>query len=741
MLTTMYAHDILNIINASHPSPHYVLGMHIVDVKLKGETMQVVSVRSFLPDAKEAYVVDKNDPKREWQMEKIHDEGLYEAILWDETNKFPYKLRCIGYGGQEWITEDPYEEWVEEVTQFDRYLFNRSMHYKIYEKMGARVVEKNGRKGVYFAVWAPNAARVSVIGDFNNWDGRRDPMEKLMDAGVWVLFKPGLDEGNVYKYEIKAPDGRILVKSDPYAYFSELRPKTASIVYTPKDYDWNDKNWIEHRGSVDPQKQPVSIYEVHLGSWKRKPEEDDRFLTYREFADELVPYVKHMGFTHIELMSIAEHPLDQSWGYQVTGYYSPTSRFGSPMDLKYLIDKCHQNGIGVILDWVPGHFPKDEHGLANFDGSALYEHADPRQGEHADWGTKIFNYGRHEVKNFLISNALYWIDKFHFDGLRVDAVASMLYLNYSKKDGEWIPNKYGGNENLDAIEFMKHLNSIMYQYFPGVMMIAEESTSWPNVSKPTYLGGLGFGFKWNMGWMNDTLRYISRDPIYRKYHHGDLTFSFLYAWSENFILPLSHDEVVHGKGSMINKMPGDVWQKFANLRSLYTYMWTHPGKQLLFMGQEFGQWAEWNCERSLDWHLTNFDEHKGLMECLKDLNTIYQNEKSLWEKDTEAAGFEGINCDDSDNSVVSFIRRSSDPKDFIVVAVNFTPITRYYRLGVPENCFYQELFNSDAAKYGGGNVGNFGGLFASSEKAYEKPYSIDVYIPPLSGVMFKPKYE
>jgi 1,4-alpha-glucan branching enzyme len=532
------------------------------------------------------------------------------------------------------------------------------------------------------------------------------------------------------------------MKADPYATWSELRPKTASIVYTLENYQWKDDLWIKNRTERDLINQPISIYEVHLGSWRRKFEDNNRFLTYRELADSLITYAKEMGFTHLELLPVEEHPFDLSWGYQVTGYFAPTSRFGKPDDLQYFIDKAHREGLGVILDWVPGHYPKDSHGLINFDGTGLYEHDDPRKGEHMDWGTKIFNYGRMEVKNFLISNALYWIDKFHFDGLRVDAVASMLYLDYSRKEGEWVPNQFGGRENLEAIEFLKHLNSVIHQYFPGVLMIAEESTSFAGVSKPVYSGGLGFGFKWNMGWMHDTLQYISKDPIHRRYHHGELTFSFIYAWSENFILPISHDEVVHGKGSMIAKMPGDYWQKFANLRAFYTYMWAHPGKQLLFMGQEFAQFDEWNCEKSLDWHLLEFDFHRGMQLCVKDLNHIYQQEKALWEIDASPDGFHGINCGDSDNSVISFIRKSSDPKNFLVIAINFTPVPRLaYRLGVFEHCYYEEIFNSDAKKYQGGNVGNYGGVSAFKESSFGLPYTVEVNIPPLGGIILKPRYD
>lgn len=742
MLTTVYPNDILQIVNSNHRSPHHVLGIHPVDVAdIEGTKKSVMAVRAFLPDVKSVTVVEKNGEGR-WDMLKVHPEGMFEAIIWNRAVKFAYVFEIEDYFGNRWTNEDPYADWVEGVTDFDRYLFNSSTHYKLYEKLGAHVMEKDGRKGVFFAVWAPNAQRVSVVGNFNGWDGRKNPMEMLADAGIWVLFIPGLVIGDIYKYEIKTRDGALLEKADPYASYSELRPRTASVVYTLEEYKWRDSAWLDERRASNLHfEKPLSIYEVHLGSWMRKLEEENRFLTYREFADELIPYVKEMGFNYIELMPIEEHPFDGSWGYQVTGYFAPSSRFGKPDDLQFFIDRCHEEGIGVILDWVPGHFPKDAHGLVNFDGTALYEHSDPRQGEHMDWGTKIFNYGRHEVKNFLISNALFWIDKFHFDGLRVDAVASMLYLDYSRKAGEWIANQYGGRENLEAIEFFKHLNSIVGQYFPGVLMIAEESTSFAGVTKPAYANGLGFAYKWNMGWMNDTLRYMQKDSVFKRFHHGELTFSFLYAWSENFILPISHDEVVHGKGSLVNKMPGDYWQKMANTRAFLTYMWGHPGKKLLFMGQEFAQFAEWHADRSLDWHLLEFEAHRGMQRCVRDLNMLYLRERALWEKDVTSDGFIGVNCDDSDNSIISFIRRSHDPLDFLVIIINFTPVPRHgYTVGVPENCFYREIFNSDAGVYGGGNVGNMGGVMAKGPGFGFMPYSVDITVPPLGGVIFKPEY-
>jgi len=741
MLTTIYPHDIDAIINSCHRSPHHILGMHIVELLFKGKRISVPTVRAFLPEAQKAYIIDAEHPTQKWEMERVHDNGLFEGIIWEKKEKFKYKLEYETFYGHTIEMDDPYGEWVEHISDFDRFLFNSSTHYKMYEKLGAHILDKNGVKGTHFSVWAPSAKRVSVIGDFNGWDGRKNQMEFLENAGVWVHFIPNLDEGTIYKYEIKTQSGKLLEKADPYANHAELRPKTASIVNDLNDFKWTDKRWIDRRAKNDFLNQPISIYEIHLGSWRRNPEEDNRMLTYRELADELLDYIIEMGFTHIQLMPIEEHPFDGSWGYQVTGYFAPTSRFGKPKDLQYFINKCHSKNIGVLLDWVPAHFPKDAHGLMEFDGTALYEHGDPRQGEHKDWGTKIFNFGRPEVKNFLISNALYWIDKFHMDGLRVDAVASMLYLDYSKGPGEWIPNEFGGRENLEAIEFMKHLNSVVYEYFPGSLMMAEESTSWPNVSRPAYMGGLGFGFKWNMGWMNDVLNYMQKDPIHRKYHHGQLTFGLLYAWTENFILPFSHDEVTHGKGSMINKMPGDYWQKFANLRVLYTFMWGHPGKQLLFMGQEFAQFAEWNEDKSLDWNLLDFDFHKGMQDCVKELNNIYKSEKSLWERDFTSDGFEGINCDDSENSTITFIRRSNDPFDFLIFAINFTPVPlKNYRIGVPELCSYKEIFNSDAGKYCGSNTGNKGKLKAKKEDYFGYNNSIELFIPPLAGIILKPVY-
>lgn len=628
------------------------------------------------------------------------------------------------------------------LTDFDLHLIGEGTHYKNYEKLGAHVLEIDGIKGVHFAVWAPNAKRVSVIGDFNHWDGEKHPMKLLGDSGIWEIFIPGLDEGELYKFEVKSKyRGYKEQKSDPFAFFFEVRPKSAAIVYNIENkHKWQDAEWLEIRRKKNWFESPVAIYEVHLGSWMRAPEDNNRFLTYRELADKLIPHVKNLGFTHIELLPISEHPLDASWGYQTIGYFAPTSRHGRPEDLMYFVDKCHQNEIGVIIDWVPAHFPKDAHGLGYFDGTCLYEHEDPRKGEHRDWGTLIFNYGRNEVANYLISNALFWLEKYHIDGLRVDAVASMLYLDYSRGPGDWIPNIYGGNENLEAINFLKKFNEIVHQYHPGVLTIAEESTAWTGVSRPTYLGGLGFSMKWNMGWMHDTLEYFSKDAVYRKYHANNLTFSILYAFTENFILPFSHDEVVYGKRSMLDKMPGDMWQKFANLRALYGYMYGHPGKKLLFMGSEFGQWREWNFDESLDWHLLQYEPHKKLQRFLSDLNNLYITEPAMHEIDFEWHGFEWIDFHDSDNSVISFIRRAKNHDDFLVFVFNLTPIPRFgYRIGVPHGGFYREILNSDSEIYWGGNLGNAGGVHADNVPYHARQFSLNLILPPFSVLIFKPE--
>jgi len=625
------------------------------------------------------------------------------------------------------------------LTDYDIYLLAEGTHFRSYEKLGAHLVESDGQRGTRFAVWAPNAERVSVIGDFNGWDASRHPMSlRHAEAGIWECFIPGIGQGALYKYAVTSKvEGHRGEKSDPYAFFSEVRPRTASIVWDLGGYTWGDGDWMGARPSANAVERPMAIYEVHLGSWMRVTEEANRWLSYREIAPKLAQYVRDMGYTHVEVLPIAEHPFDASWGYQVTGYFAPTSRFGTPQDFMFLIDTLHRHGIGVIVDWVPAHFPGDAHGLAYFDGTHLYEHADPRRGRHRDWDTLIFNYGRWEVMNFLISNALFWLDTYHIDGLRVDAVASMLYLDYSRQPGDWIPNQYGGRENLDAIAFLRRFNEQTYGQHSGVVTIAEESTDWGMVSRPTYVGGLGFGFKWDMGWMHDTLQYLSRDPVHRKYHHNDLTFRMLYAFTENFVLALSHDEVVHGKASLLSKMPGDDWQKFANLRAMFGYMYTQPGKKLMFMGGEFGQWSEWSHDRSLDWHLLEFAPHRGLQRWVRDLNTLYRAEPALYELDCDGAGFEWIDCHDSDGSTLSYLRRDKSAERIVVIACNFTPVPRRdYVIGVPHGGFWHERLNSDGEIYGGSNIGNAGGVEATPSAAYGRPYSLHITLPPLAVVVF-----
>lgn len=618
----------------------------------------------------------------------------------------------------------------------DLHLFNEGTHYRIYDKLGAHLLSIDGVSGASFAVWAPNAREVHVMGDFNHWDRKAHSLQIQGDSGIWTGFIPGVHPGTLYKYSIISHyHQQKLEKTDPVGFYQEVPPRTASIVWN-LEYQWKDEDWLEKRRESDYLHSPVSIYEVHLGSWRKVIEEDRSSLTYRELAHQLVEYVKKMGFTHVELMPVMEHPFDGSWGYQVTGYFAPTSRYGTPQDFMYFVDYLHQNGIGVILDWVPSHFPTDGHGLGLFDGTHLYEHADPKQGFHPDWKSFIFNYGRNEVKSFLMSSALFWLDKYHIDGLRVDAVASMLYLDYSRKEGEWIPNEHGGRENINAIRFLQKLNEEVYRCYPGAQTTAEESTAWPMVSQPVYLGGLGFGFKWDMGWMHDTLQYMKKDPVYRKHHHHEITFRMLYAFHENFVLPLSHDEVVHGKGSLIGKMPGDDWQKFANLRLLYGYMFGQPGKKLLFMGGEFGQWKEWNHAESLDWNLLEYPLHSGLQKWVSDLNQIYRRESALYELDSDPSGFEWGDCQDWEQSILSFLRKSKDGKRLTAVVCNFTPVPRIgYRIGVPLSGMWKEVLNSDAECYGGSNLGNGGGVMAEELPAHGKPFSLTLILPPL-GVLF-----
>jgi len=734
--TTAAVEEVHLIVRAEHSDPHHVLGAHPIET----DGRPAIAVRAFLPDAAAAWVIRKTVSGSEaLPLERIHRDGFFEAVVRGESRIFPYRIRAKNQGGGEYEFDDPYR-FPPVLSDFDLHLMGEGTHYKKYEKLGAHVIEVQGVQGVSFGVWAPNAQRVSVVGDFNHWDGRRHPMRIRGGTGIWELFIPHLGEGEVYKYEIKSNVGSIGLKADPYAFYSELRPKTASVVHNIDRYEWHDQEWMANRHVRQSLDAPMSIYEVHLGSWRRVPEEDHRMLTYRELAQQLVEYVLAMGYTHLQLLPVMEHPLDESWGYQTTGYFAPTSRHGTPEDFMYFVDTCHQHGLGVILDWVPAHFPTDAYSLAQFDGTNLYDHEDPRRGEHKDWGTRVFNYGRNEVRNFLWSSALFWLDKYHADGLRVDAVASMLYLDYSRKPGEWIPNQYGGNEDLDAVDFIKKFNELTHGHHPGVLTIAEESTAWTGVSRPTYIGGLGFSMKWNMGWMHDTLLYFSKDPIHRRFHHNNLTFSLLYAFTENFVLVLSHDEVVHGKRSLLDKMPGDLWQKFANLRALYAFLYAHPGKKLLFMGGEFGQWREWNSNESLDWHLLGEGSHRQLHQLVSDLNRLYRAEAPAHEVDFDYRGFEWIDCNDADNSVVAFLRRGRDPVQHLVFLCNFTPVPRYgYRVGVPEECFYREVLNTDDMKYGGSGVTNPPGRKSIRQLWHNQPYSLDLTLPPLGVVVLKPE--
>jgi 1,4-alpha-glucan branching enzyme len=726
--------EIEKIVHSAHSDPFEVLGAHLVE---SGGKARVV-IRAFLPDASAAAVIDPAS-NEEHPMKRLHKDGFFEVAIRKGTEIFPYRLRKVDHQGLVHDLVDPYS-FLPILSDFDLYLIAEGTHYNQHEKLGAHPMTTEGVDGVLFAVWAPNAIRVSVVGDFNEWDGRRHMMRVRGSTGVWEIFIPSLGEGTVYKFEVKSRfKGFLAQKADPYAFFSELRPKSASVVWDLNKHRWSDQEWMRERPDRNWFQSPVSIYEVHLGSWRRVPEEGNRWLTYRELADSLIPYVKQMGYTHVELMPVCEHPLDESWGYQTIGYFSVTSRFGTPDDFMYFVDRLHQEGIGLLVDWVPAHFPKDAHGLGYFDGTALYEHEDPLKGEQRDWGTLIFNYGRNEVANFLISNALFWLDKYHIDGLRVDAVASMLYLDYSRKHGEWIPNRFGGNENLEAVAFIKRFNEIVHGHCPGVLTIAEESTSWPAVSHPTHLGGLGFSMKWNMGWMNDILHYFSNGPVFRKYHQNSLTFALLYAFTENFILVLSHDEVVYGKRSLLDKMPGDEWQKFANLRLLYSYMYAQPGKKLLFMGGEIGQWWEWNANASLNWHLLQFEPHRRLQAFVGDLNALYRGQPAMYEKDFSHEGFEWIDFGDYERSIVSFIRRANDGEDFLVFVFNFTPVPRAgYRVGVPKGGLYREILNSDSDIYGGSNIGNQGGRHAETIRCHGRPFSLLLDLPPLAGLLFKP---
>jgi 1,4-alpha-glucan branching enzyme len=707
-----------------HGDPFAVLGPHAV-----GEDLYI---RAFLPQAAQISVIDL-EHNVEYPMGRLHDAGLFEAVIRGDGDSTTYRLKAIMNDGNEVLYEDPYA-FGSTFSDYDEYLLAEGTHRRLYELLGAHPGEMNGITGVRFAVWAPNALRVSVVGDFNNWDGRRHVMRHQLGSGVWDIFLPGLGPGTLYKYEIKTRHMNYTVlKSDPIGFFSEMRPNTASIVWDLDGYQWQDSAWMASRSELQRFDKPMNVYEVHLGSWRRK--ENNYWLTYLDLARELVPYVKEMGYTHVELLPVAEHPYDGSWGYQVTGYYAVTSRYGTPDDFMAFVDACHQAGIGVIVDWVPAHFPRDRHGLAFFDGTFLYEHADPRLGEHPDWGTLIFNYGRNEVRQFLISNAIFWLDKYHIDGLRVDAVASMLYLDFSREQGQWLPNRYGGRENIEAIDFIRQFNNRVHADFPDALTIAEESTSWSGVTRSTADYGLGFDLKWNMGWMHDTLQYMKNEPIHRSYHHGTITFSMLYAFSEHFILPFSHDEVVHLKRSMLDKMPGDLWQKFANLRTLYAYQMAHPGKKMLFMGGEFGQWREWNEAVSLDWHLLNeHPNHQALMAFVKSLNLLYASQPALYEQDDSWAGFDWLDLHDANRSILSFIRHSRSGQS-VIACCNFTPVVRQgYRLGVPVPGEYRQLLNSDSSEFGGSGVVNDRPIMSEERAWHDKPYSIVFTLPPLGAV-------
>lgn len=733
------------LLRAELSDPFTLLGPHPV----ASPEGRALSIRAFFPGATSVQVslaAGAGESPEIFPAEHIHSAGVFEARLPGATaaRAIPggYKFRVRYADGKTREVFDPYS-FPPLLTDFDLHLMGEGTHYEAYEKVGAHPRVVAGVAGTHFAVWAPNAMRVSVVGDFNSWDGRVHPLRPLGQSGLWELFLPDVAAGAIYKFEIR-PRGAALpvLKADPYGFSAELRPRSGSVVAELSGYSWADQRWMDSRRAKNWLAAPISVYEVHAGSWKRITPDGNRWPTYRELADLLIPYVKKMGYTHIELMPIAEHPFDGSWGYQTIGYFAATSRYGSPHGLMHFIDRCHQEGLGVLLDWTPAHFPADAHGLAEFDGTHLYEHADPRQGRHPDWGTMVFNYDRIEVQNFLISNALFWLEKYHIDGLRVDAVASMLYLDYSRKQGEWIPNAFGGRENFAAIALLKRLNEVVHARHPGALMVAEESTAWHGVSRPTYLGGLGFTLKWNLGWMNDTLAYFAEDPIHRKYHHNSLTFSMIYAFTENFVLPLSHDEVVHGKRSLINKMPGDAWQQFANLRLLLAYQYAHPGKKLNFMGSEFAQRDEWDFNKSLDWHLLDYSPHRGIQQLVSDLNRVYRTEPALHQVDFEAQGFEWLDCTDADAGVLSFIRRAANPHEIVIAVAHFTPVLREnYRVAVPGPGKYREILNSDSAAYGGSNAGNMGVVTADRIPWAGREYSINLRLPPLGLLLLKPVRE
>ncbi len=725
--------ELKSLVELRHSSPHTLLGMQPL-----GDGSGLV-VRALLPDAAKIEIQPVHEKKKpKFQLERIPNTDLFEGVTKQASKVYAYDLVITDHQGKTRRTRDAYS-FLPTLGEGDLFLFGKGDERKIYEKLGAQLRVIDGVSGTSFAVWAPNAQRISVVGDFNNWDGRFHPMRLLGASGVWEIFIPGVGQGAHYKFEIRDAHGNIKLNTDPFGFFFEVPAKNAAIVWDTKKFKWTDDAWLKKRRERDALRSPMSIYEVHVGSWQKKTPTES--WSYRELAKPLVEYLKRMGFTHVEFMPAAEHAFYPSWGYQVTGFYAPTSRYGTPDDFQFLINALHNAGIGVIVDWVPAHFPRDTWALARFDGTALYEHEDPRRGEHRDWGTLIFNFGRNEVSNFLVANALYWCERFHIDGLRVDAVASMLYLDYSRKEGDWLPNQFGGRENLEAIDFLRKFNHIAHTEFPGLVTIAEESTAWPQVTRPPYLGGLGFSFKWNMGWMHDTLDYFSREPVHRKFHQNDLTFAMLYHFHENFILPLSHDEVVHGKCSLLGRMPGDDWQRFANLRTLIGYQWFFPGKNMLFMGCEFGQSAEWNENGQLDWWLLDAGPyHRGLQKFVADLNHLYADSPGLWRADYDHAGFYWIDCNDRENSVLSFMRQTADGANQVAVILNLTPVPRpNYRIGLPRGGKWREVLNSDAGIYGGGNTGNLGGVTAHNHSCHSQQYSADFYLPALSVTAFAPE--
>jgi len=724
--------ELNSLVQIQHRSPHQLLGMHPL-----GDNSGLV-VRTLWPGAERVEVIpvhEKDKPRL--TLKRVHPSGLFEGTTREASRVYAYDLVIRDAQGRLCQTRDPYS-FLPTLGESDLYLFNQGNERFIYDKLGAQLRVIDGVPGTSFAVWAPNAQRVSVVGDFNDWNGRRHPLRLLGLSGVWEIFIPGVGEGALYKYEIKDAQGALVLKTDPYGFFFEPAPKNASIVWNNHKFPWSDDAWLKQRARSNPFRAPMSLYEVHLGSWRKKSVAES--FSYRESAGPLIDHVRRVGFTHVELLPVSEHAFYPSWGYQVTGFYSPTSRYGTPDDFQYLVNALHEAGIGVLVDWVPAHFPRDDWALARFDGTCLYEHEDPRQGAHQDWGTLIFNFGRHEVTNFLTANALFWIDRYHIDGLRVDAVASMLYLDYSRQQGEWVPNQYGGRENLEAVEFLKKSNHLVHTEYPGALTVAEESTAWPLVTRPPYLGGLGFSFKWNMGWMHDTLNFFKRDPVFRRYHQNDLTFAMLYHHHENFILPLSHDEVVHGKRSLLGRMPGDDWQRFANLRTLLGYQWLFPGKKLLFMGGEFGQSREWDANAGLDWWLRDEGPyHRGLQRFVEDLNRLYRSEAALWECDYDPEGFFWVDCSDHEHSVLSFVRQNRDRTRPLLAVLNLTPVLRgRYRVGLPRGGFWREVLNSDSEIYGGSNQGNLGGVTADTYQVQNQPYSAPLTLPPMSVLAFRP---